>query len=193
MSFAADYFANLGKALAEMPQEQIDTLFRWMKEAYDQEKLIFVMGNGGSATTASHFVCDMNKGVSMNLKKKFRLMALNDNQPTLTAYANDVSYDAVFSRPLENFLGPGDLVIGFSTSGNSKNVIKAFDFACRRGNKTFAILGRPGGGLIKVAEASLVVPTSDVQQAEDLHHCLCHMIMRRFCAELGVKPAGKTV
>ena len=169
----------------------IDQLFAWMKEAYEAERQIIVMGNGGSAATASHFACDINKGVSMNLKKKFRMLALNDNQPTLTAYANDASYDEVFARPLENFLRPGDLVIGISTSGNSKNVVKAFELARARGNRTIAFTARPGGRLVKVSDCSVVVPTSDVQLAEDMHHSLCHMLMRRFCRELGVEPAGK--
>lgn len=191
MSFTKKYFKGLATALEQMPEDSIDRLYSWMKETYQAENQILVMGNGGSAATASHFVCDINKGVSMNLKKKFRMIAINDNQPTLTAYANDVSYDEVFSRTIENFLRPGDLVIGISTSGNSKNVIRAFELAKARGHRTVAFTSRPGGKLLKVADCSVVVPTEDIQLAEDLHHSLCHMLMRRLCDELGVEPAGK--
>ncbi len=191
MSVTKDYFANLAAALALMPEGKIDAMYAWMKEAYDAEKQIFVMGNGGSAATASHFVVDMNKGVSMNLSKKFRMIALNDNQPSLTAYANDESYDVVFEKALENFIRPGDLVIGISTSGNSKNVVRAFELAKIRGNRPVAMTARPGGRLAEIADLTVAVPTEDIQIAEDLHLSMVHMFMKRFCAELGIAPAGK--
>ena len=191
MGVMLPYFKGLAKALDDMPEAEIDTLFSWMKDAYEAENQIFVMGNGGSAATASHFAVDINKGVSMNLQKKFRMIALNDNQPTLTAYANDLSYDDVFAKLLENYIRPGDLIIGISTSGNSKNVIKAIELAKKRGNRTACMTGKKGGAVAKVSALTLRVPTDDVQLAEDLHMSLCHMYMRRFCEALDTVPAGK--
>ncbi len=95
-----------------------------LDRAYRREANIFIFGNGGSAATASHFACDMNKGVGHGKDKKFKVMCLNDNLPTLLAYANDVSYEDVFVEQLKNFMGEGDLVVGISGSGNSENVVR---------------------------------------------------------------------
>lgn len=136
------------------------------------------MGNGGSAATASHYCCDFNKGVSYEYEKRFKFMCLSDNTATLTAYANDVSYEMVFVEPLKNFLQPGDLVIGISGSGNSKNVLHAIDYANDHQAITLGITGYSGGALKKKAKYSVNIGVDDMQISEDLHMMLDHLAMK---------------
>jgi len=138
------------------------------------------MGNGGSAATASHFVCDINKGVSLKLQKKFKVLCLNDNIPIMLAYANDISYDSVFIEQLKNFIGNDDLVIGISGSGNSKNILNAIEYANKIGARTFGIIGCDGGKLKDIAQRSLIVRSFDMQKIEDCHMILAHLTMQYF-------------
>jgi D-sedoheptulose 7-phosphate isomerase len=123
--YFSDYCAGLKRALDAVPLEPFEEFVRLLESAFHEERQVFVMGNGGSGATASHFACDFNKGVSFGLPKRFRVICLHDNVPTLMAYANDVSYEQIFVEPLKNFLRAGDLVIGLSGSGNSPNVLRA--------------------------------------------------------------------
>jgi D-sedoheptulose 7-phosphate isomerase len=142
--------------------------------------MIFIFGNGGSASTSSHFCCDLNKGVSYGKHKKFHAHSLTDNMATITAYANDTSYDDVFVEPLKNFLNPGDLVIAISGSGNSKNVIKAVEYANSMGNRTAGITGYNGGKLKQIATLSVNANVNDMEISEDIHMILCHTIKNVF-------------
>ena len=128
-SFSYSYIERLKRVLDGFPHDRFERFIEAMMDAYDQEKRIFVMGNGGSASTASHLACDINKGVCSGLEKRFKVICLNDNIPTMLAYANDLSYEDVFLEQLKNFFMPGDLVIGISGSGNSKNVLRAIEYA----------------------------------------------------------------
>lgn len=179
-----NYFTSIKEVLNQVSRESISNLYQALLDAYRQEKQVFVMGNGGSASTASHFTCDINKGVCINLKKRFRVVCLNDNMPTLLAYGNDFSFEDIFVEPLKNFLEPGDLVIGFSGSGNSKNLLKAFAFAKERDAKTFGITGFDGGRLSQLSHDSIVVPIRDMQKSEDVHLMMCHLMMQMLCLEL---------
>jgi D-sedoheptulose 7-phosphate isomerase len=136
------------------------------------------MGNGGSGTTASHIVCDFNKGVSANLVKKLKVMCLNDNMPSISAIANDISYDAIFEEQLKNFLSPGDIVIGISVSGNSKNIIKAIDYANNNGATTIGFCGFDGGKLKKIAKYPIHVKVDDMKITEDIHSVISHILMK---------------
>ncbi len=107
--------------------------------SYEEEGHIFVMGNGGSGATASHWAGDFNNGCCFNLEKKFKMICLNDNISTMMAYANDISYDDIFVEPMKNFFRPGDLVIGISGSGNSKNVLKAIEIANKNKGRTIGL------------------------------------------------------
>lgn len=176
--FAKSYLEEEKKILDDVPLEALEQLVELLLAAYEGEKHIFIMGNGGSGSTASHFACDINKGVSYGSKKRFRVICLNDNVPTMLAYANDVSYDDVFVEQLKNFLKSGDVVVGISGSGNSKNVIKAIEYANANAARSAALTGFDGGKLAKAAAASIVVPSNDMQKVEDVHLILTHMIMR---------------
>src|ERR1051326_9474032 len=129
MTFPEAYKADLLQTIETIDLGKVAQAIEWFKEARAGGKHIFVCGNGGSASTASHFACDIVKGASFNRQSRFRIMALPDQIPTLTAYANDVSYDAVFVEQLKNFAEPGDLFMGISGSGNSPNVLRAIEYA----------------------------------------------------------------
>lgn len=173
-----DYFSALKECLDQLPAEKITDLAEMIYQAYKQDKQIFVMGNGGSASTASHFACDINKCVSYGLKKRTKIISLSDNIPIMLAYANDLSYEDVFIEQLKNFFNRGDLVIGISGSGNSKNVLKAIQFANHNGGPTAGITGFDGGKLAKISQFSLVVPVNDMQLSEDLHLIVTHILMK---------------
>jgi len=173
-----EYYEGLKQALDRVSPGSLEELVRLLETAYHQERQIFVMGNGGSAATASHFACDLNKGVSFGLSKRFRIICLNDNVPMLMAYANDLSYEDIFVEPLKNFLHPGDLVMALSGSGNSPNVIKAIVYANDHGAHTVGLAGYDGGQLARLTRTSLVVPVQDMQKAEDGHMILLHVAMQ---------------
>ncbi len=182
--FASDYLNELKSVLDGFDTATFTRLTEAILDAYDQQRTIFIMGNGGSASTASHFVCDLNKGCCLDLDKKFKVLCLNDNLPTLMAYANDVSYEAIFAEPLKNFFNPGDLVIGISGSGNSENVIGAIRHASANGGITAGISGYGGGKLAELADIPFVARINDMQKVEDVHMIVVHMIMQAVYARL---------
>lgn len=138
---------------------------------------IYICGNGGSAATASHFVCDFNKGVSGGQEKKYNFVCLNDNIATMLAIANDINYDSVFEYQLRNKIKKGDVFIGISGSGNSKNVLLAARYAKRAGATVIAITGYNGGELMGIGDISLHVPIDNMQITEDIHMMYDHMMM----------------
>jgi D-sedoheptulose 7-phosphate isomerase len=173
-----DYCQGLGEALEAISTESFAALVQLLERARIEGRQIFTMGNGGSGSTASHIACDLNKGVSFGQAQRFRVICLNDNSPTLSAYANDVSYENVFVEPLKNFLRPGDVVMGISGSGNSPNVLKAIDYANRRGAFTVGLSGFEGGKLALLAQMPLVVRVYDMQKIEDVHLIIFHVAMQ---------------
>ena len=138
---------------------------------------IMDMGNGGSASTASHFAGDFNKGLSLNREKRFRFYCLNDNAATVLSLANDVAYEAIYVEQLKNFLSEGDLVVAISGSGNSQNVINAVEYAKEKGNTVIGLTGYNGGKLHQLSDIKLHIPVNDMQIVEDLHMVFDHLIM----------------
>jgi len=179
-----DYCAGLSKALEGIPQERFEEFIHLLENAYHNDRQVFFMGNGGSGSTASHFICDLNKGVSYGRQKRFRGISLNDNLATMTAYANDVAYEDVFVEQLKNFLEPGDLVVAISGSGNSPNVLKAIAYANSHGAHTVGLCGFDGGKLAAAVETPILAPVHDMQKAEDAHMILLHVAMQVLCARL---------
>ena len=180
MTFPQTYKQSLLEAIDTIDMEKVNQAIAWFQEARQQGHQIFTCGNGGSASTASHFVCDMVKGASFQKQTRFRIMALTDNLPTITAYSNDVSYDCVFEEQLKNFARPGDLVMAISGSGNSPNVLRAIEYANTAGCKTLALTGRDGGKLGPLAQLNLQVPVPHMGRIEDSHMIICHMICYSF-------------
>jgi D-sedoheptulose 7-phosphate isomerase len=176
MNFPAQYKTELLKAIETVDLARVNQAIELFKDARAAGRHIFVCGNGGSASTASHFACDIVKGASYNRGQRFRIMALTDQIATLTAYANDVSYDCVFVEQLRNFAQPGDLVMCISGSGNSPNVIRAMEYANSIGCKTLALTGRDGGKLGPLAQLNIQVDVPHMGRIEDAHMIVCHMI-----------------
>ncbi len=158
----------------------MEQAIEWFREARDAGRHIFVCGNGGSASTASHFAQDMVKGASYNRPARFRILALTDSLSTISAYANDVGYDCVFVEQLKNFAQPGDLVMALSGSGNSANVVQAVEYANSIGCRTLALTGRDGGKLGPAAQLNIHVPEPHMGRIEDAHMIVCHVICYAF-------------
>jgi D-sedoheptulose 7-phosphate isomerase len=173
-----DYLIRLSGVLSRLDLNEINAVAGALKTAYENEATIFTMGNGGSASTASHLVCDLNKGACFRAKKKFRVIGLTDNVATLLALANDMGYEHVFVEQLKNFSKPGDVVVGISGSGNSENVIRAIEYANSLDCKTIGWCGFDGGRLAKLAQICVHVKVQDMQLVEDVHMVLCHMLMQ---------------
>ena len=175
------YFEKEKQVLDAISKDDLNTLMNVLMEARDQGKNIFIMGNGGSAATASHYVCDFNKGISFGKEKMFKFICLNDNLPTMMAYANDMSYADIFAGPLKNFMQEGDIVIGISGSGNSENVVRALQYANNHGGVSVGITGYDGGRVKQMCKYNLHVPVDDMQIAEDLHMVIDHCMMKILC------------
>ena len=180
MSYPKQYKAALLEAIERIDTSRVEQAIEWFREARDGSKHIFVCGNGGSASTASHFTCDIVKGASYNRETRFRIMALTDSPATLSAYSNDVGYECVFVEQLKNFAQPGDLVMCISGSGNSPNVVQAMEYANSIGCKTIALTGRDGGKLGPLAHLNIQVAVPHMGRIEDAHMVVCHMIAYHF-------------
>lgn len=173
-----EYYEREIDTIKSLNYEEIESAVQAIKDAYEREATIYTFGNGGSSATASHFVCDFNKGICEKLDKKFNLVCLNDNTPIVMAIANDISYDDVFYFQLKNKIKPTDLVIAISGSGNSKNVIKAVEYAKKMGCKVVGMSGYSGGKLMELADYHMHVPIDDMQITEDIHMSFDHMMYR---------------
>ena len=179
-SFPTLYKSNFQQAFDSMDLSKVDQAIEMLVEARDRGSRVFVCGNGGSASTASHFACDMVKGASLNRPVRFRIMALTDSLPTLTAYANDLSYDCVFVEQLKNFAQARDVVMAISGSGNSPNVLRAIEYGNSIGCQTIALTGRDGGKLGPIADVNIQVSHPHMGRIEDVHMIVTHMICYYF-------------
>ncbi len=172
------YIKGLKDSLDGLDIKSVEKLVDILIDAYENEKQIFIFGNGGSGSTASHLACDLNKGCCYGRKKRFKVICLNDSIPTLTAYSNDVSYDVVFIEQLKNFLKTGDIVIGISGSGNSVNVLEAIEYANNNNAITVGLCGYNGGKLKKMVKHPVCANVDDMQKSEDIHLIIAHIIMQ---------------
>jgi len=176
---AKQYFEELRRVMVSLPKEGIDQIADTLVGAYDAGRTVYLCGNGGSAALASHFACDLGKGTAYcNGGKRFRVLSLTDNLPTLTAWANDSGYENVYSEQLKNFVQPRDVACAISGSGNSKNVLKALQVAREAGAATVGISGFQGGAMKSLCDLCVIVPSQDMQIIEDLHLAIAHSIFR---------------
>lgn len=191
ISHSRSYFGLLARTIARLPFADIDAVTRILLALYSDQRTVFLFGNGGSAALASHFACDLGKGTLNGSQKRFRVLALTDNIPLLTAWANDSSYEDVFVEPLRNFARPGDLAFAISASGNSPNVIKALRMARQAGVTTAGLTGFQGGRMRELCDACIVVPSDNMQIIEDLHLSIAHSLFTALRAQLSpaVYPA----
>lgn len=180
LQFPRDYKAKLTKAFEAVDLDRVARAIEILEGAREQNRHVFVCGNGGSASTASHFVTDMVKGASFERESRFKIMALTDSMATITAYSNDVGYDCIFSEQLKNFAEPGDVFMAISGSGNSPNVVCAMEYANQVGCRTIALTGRDGGKLGPMANVEIRVSEPHMGRIEDVHLFVCHMLCYYF-------------
>ncbi|MBI5723958.1 MAG: SIS domain-containing protein [Planctomycetes bacterium] len=180
MEYLQKYRARVLQAVAGIDIEKVRQAVDWLGQTRDAAKTIYTCGNGGSAMTASHLACDLLKGASYGQPSRFRVLALTDPIATMTAYANDVSYSAIFVEQLKNFAAAGDVLIAISGSGNSPNVVEAARFARSTGCRTIGLTGRDGGKLGQAVELNILVPEPHMGIIEDAHMIICHMIGYHF-------------
>jgi D-sedoheptulose 7-phosphate isomerase len=186
-----EWYLNLVKdTIDNLDRTQIENAIAAYMEVYHNEGTIYIFGNGGSAASATHACGDFLKGASFGLEKRFKVMSLVDNLPALMAIANDVSYDDIFIEQLKNFIKPGDLVVGISGSGNSKNVVKAMQFAKDMGVKTIAFCGYKGGKISEIGDVIIHSKALDMEVAEDIHMMVFNVIKKEVMRQLhGENPS----
>ncbi|MEM7330678.1 MAG: SIS domain-containing protein [Chloroflexota bacterium] len=176
MSEVKQYFSEIKQTLDLIAEDPIEKTIDILHQARLDGKQIFIMGNGGSASTASHFVCDLAKNTRTEKTPHYKVIGLADNMAILSAYANDDGYENVFAYQLANLVQAGDVVIGISTSGNSPNVLKAMDVANAANAKTIGLTGYNGGKLSALVDVEVHVPSDCIEQVEDIHLILEHLI-----------------
>ena len=182
----ADYMRRLISSMDEMAKSstpQIVRIFDALKQARNSGHAVYTMGNGGSASTASHFAADLLKTSLVKDGPRFRAISLNDNVPVVLAWANDLSYKDVFSGQLASFVRRGDAAVGISGSGNSENVLEAMGLARRSGAVTIGLTGKGGGRLKDLCDECLIVPSDDMLLIESVHLSVCHALTAAFRQE----------
>ena len=179
-----DWISNYVKAqkaaLDSIPSEAVAQLIKKLRQALQEDRQVFVFGNGGSAANASHFATDLGKGASDKLGKRFRVLSLNDNVSWMTALCNDYAYEDVFVRQLMNYARAGDLVLAMSVSGNSPNVVKAIEWSVKNGLQTVALVGAKRGRLAELAHTVIVIDSDHYGRVEDAHMGVCHIVCYAF-------------
>ena len=171
-----DHVAEVRAVLAEIPLEDMERVVRIILDAYRRGKHVYIVGNGGSATTATHFACDLSKATIVEGRARLRVTSLTDNIALLTAWANDTSYEGVFAEQLRNLLNAGDVVIAISASGNSPNVLAAVEVAHALGGTTVGLVGFEGGALKDAVNSAIHVQSKSYGVVEDCHLVLEHAI-----------------
>lgn len=173
-AFIESYFSELARLIARVPAIEVENLVNLLHEAWTADRHVFLMGNGGSSSTVSHIVADLQKNVYLHSGRPLRTMCLTDSTPLVTAWSNDTSYDNVFAGQIRCWAKPGDLAIAVSGSGNSPNVIHGIEAASELGASTFGLAGFHGGKLKDVANQCIVVPSDNMQKIEDVHMSILH-------------------
>ncbi len=172
-----NYIKKETDILESLPVEDINTALNIIENARISRRRIFTCGNGGSAATASHFVCDLENGASRGKDIRFDAECLSDNTPVMTAFANDLSYDDIFAERLKNKGVEGDILICISGSGNSTNILRAAEIAKSKKMITIGLVGYDGGKLKTIVDHCIHVNINDMQITEDVHMILDHLIM----------------
>lgn len=190
MTKTSEYISLVKETLDALDHNEIDALIEAFYSTYQKGGNIYTMGNGGSGASASHAAGDFLKGASFGLDKRFRMICLNDNLPSMMAIANDIGWEDIFVEPLKNFLSPDDLVIGISGSGNSANVVKAIEHANAKGATTVALTGFKGGKIKEIATLSVHAPVMDMEVTEDIHMVIFNIVKKEMMARLmGENPS----
>jgi D-sedoheptulose 7-phosphate isomerase len=171
------YFAELAGVLGRVDAQAVERLIDQIRRARDAGGMVYTLGNGGSATTASHLALDLAKNTRRPDRANLRIFALTDNVGLVTAWANDAHFEEVFAAQLDAVVRPDDLVVAISASGNSKNVLAAIRVARAAGARTFGVTGYAGGRLAQEADDCVIVPSDNMQAIEDAHLAIVHAVM----------------
>ena len=175
-----DYVSAQKTTLDSIPADGVVQVVAKLRTVWQEDRQVFIFGNGGSAANASHFATDLGKGSSDKLGKRFRVLSLNDNVSWMTAIGNDYSYDDVFVRQLQNYAKPGDLALALSVSGNSPNLVKALDWSRQNGVGTVALVGAKRGRMAEIAEQVIVINDTHYGRVEDAQMGICHILCYAF-------------
>ena len=192
------YFAELERMVRSISLSDLQEVLSLLERAYHKGHRIFIMGNGGSAATASHFALDLAKNTITPGAPRLKAISLTDHVPLITAWSNDTAYEHIFAEQLANLIEPGDVAIGISASGNSPNVINALRLAREHRAATIGLLGAEGGKIKEMVDAYVLAPGQSIEQEEDAHMILAHVITRhmrgvvRSCARTPVLAKGMT-
>lgn len=178
MESITTYFIQLEQMVRDISLPDLQNVLDLLEEAYHNGHRVFIMGNGGSAATASHFALDLAKNTIMSGAPRLKAISLTDHVPLITAWSNDTAYEHIFAEQLANLIEPGDVVLGISASGNSLNVINAMRLAKQYRAYTVALLGAKGGKIKDMVDAYVLAPGQNIEQEEDAHMILAHVITR---------------
>jgi D-sedoheptulose 7-phosphate isomerase len=174
--FIRRYLADVKSLLDQVETAQVEPIVEALLEAWRHGRRVLLMGNGGSSSSVSHIVNDLQKNIFLETGRPLRALCLSDCTPLMMAWANDTNWDNIFAPQVECWVEPGDVVIGVSGSGNSMNVVQAIRAANRLGALTFGLAGFTGGKLKGTAQSCLVVPSDSMQRIEDVHMILLHIL-----------------
>ncbi len=180
MTHVESYVERLTSAIDGVDLQQVQTWIDRLAVARNDASTVFVCGNGGSAATASHFATDLGKGASYGHPQRFRVVALTDSVPTITAYANDVGYDVVFAEQLRGLGKQGDVLVTISGSGTSPNIIRVIEAARELQLDVVSLTGFSGGESGPMSDIHVNVPSDHMGRIEDVHMALCHMVAFSF-------------
>ena len=186
--YADDYMARLRTAIGQITPEDLGRIADILQEAYDEERTVFIIGNGGSAATAAHFACDLGKGTAVEGRPRFRVQSPVDSTSLITALANDLGYEKIFVEQLKGRCRKGDVLIAISVSGNSPNVVEAVRYAREAGMTTIGLAGRDGGALAGLVDEAIVIREDHFGIVEDCHLIIEHIVSFFFKQKIASSP-----
>lgn len=188
LATAAEYFASLQAVIGQIDLKLIDQMTDAIWKNYERGGTLYIFGNGGSAALASHLACDFGKGTVAAGRPRFRTVSLSDNVPLMTALANDLAYEDIFSEQLADLAKKGDAVLAISGSGNSPNIVKGLEMARKLSLQSFGVTGYAGGRVKPLCDLCLIVPSDNMQHIEDLHLAATHAIFRAIRHRMALAP-----
>ncbi len=172
-----DYRAELIEHIQKVDANQFQAFVEILLAAYRNDKQVFIVGNGGSAATANHFVCDFGKNAIQGDRRRFRILSLSDNIEKITALGNDIAFDEIFRQQLINLMNEGDVVIAISASGNSPDLVRALEYAREKHGHIVSLAGFQGGKIREMSEVCMVAEMSSYERIEDMHLMILHMVV----------------
>lgn len=193
MELTRTYFTELEQMLKSISLFHLEKVLALLEQAYRNGHRIFIMGNGGSAATASHFALDLAKNTIMPGVPRLKAISLTDHVPLITAWSNDTAYEHIFAEQLANMIESGDVVIGISGSGNSQNVINALQLAKEAHAATIGLLGAKGGKIKDIVDVYVLAPGYNIEQEEDAHLILAHVITRHMREVVRTQISGASI